>query len=403
MKLRACISVLVLAGCALGQQEINGYRTLDNVAAPATPASGKTVLYIDSTLKQLCTKDDAGNVNCLTLPPGTIVNSTNITFPGTVAVGATCPGGTPAGSVCFAGELLGLGTGATKIGPNTTSLIANLPGNSNCAAYAAGLNPAPISGYCTPVNNQYIEVSDATGPCDATVGGSNVRHQVYYNGSAYVSADPICTATALPNGTTATTQSAADNSTKVATTAYADAAAGARQAALTNPVTGPGSGATSGHGAKCTNTACTTIDDIGYVPVNPSSISNVTNDAQTKAAVYPNAPTTGSLSSSCSGTVNWAVGSVLSADTALTTTGSCNLTVSGMLATGVYVVYVTQGSGGSYTLSLGTGGTGGCAAWKVRGGGSGAVTLTSTAGAVDILIFKWDGSTCWAVLGTNWN
>lgn len=38
--------------------------------------------------------------------------------------------------------------------------------------------------------------------------------------------DPVW-ATALPNGVTATTQSASDNSTKVATTAYADAAAGA--------------------------------------------------------------------------------------------------------------------------------------------------------------------------------
>jgi hypothetical protein len=76
----------------------------------------------------------------------------------------------------------------------------------------------------------------------------------------------------LPNGTTAITQTQTDASTKVATTAYVDTGLGGKQATLTNPVTGPGSGATSGHGAKCTNAACTTIDDIGYVPVNPSSL-----------------------------------------------------------------------------------------------------------------------------------
>ncbi|MGA2989521.1 MAG: hypothetical protein ABSD88_03520 [Candidatus Korobacteraceae bacterium] len=54
------------------------------------------------------------------------------------------------------------------------------------------------------------------------------------------------------------------------------------QAPLTNPVTGPGgSSATTGHGAKCTNTACTTIDDIGFVPAasNASTTVNSTTCA----------------------------------------------------------------------------------------------------------------------------
>jgi hypothetical protein len=35
-----------------------------NIAAPSTPASGKTKIYVDSTSKKLCSKDDAGSVNC---------------------------------------------------------------------------------------------------------------------------------------------------------------------------------------------------------------------------------------------------------------------------------------------------------------------------------------------------
>ena len=59
-------------------------------------------------------------------------------------------------------------------------------------------------------------------------------------------------------------------------------AAGYFQTALTNPVTGPGgSSATVGHGAKCTNTACTAIDDIGFVPAasNASTTVNSTSCA----------------------------------------------------------------------------------------------------------------------------
>jgi hypothetical protein len=92
MKLKMLAVIFLLCSSSLAQQEINGYRTLDNVAAPATPAAGKTKLYVDSTLKKLCTKDDAGIVNCLALPPGTIVSSTNITFPGAVAATSTLQG-----------------------------------------------------------------------------------------------------------------------------------------------------------------------------------------------------------------------------------------------------------------------------------------------------------------------
>jgi hypothetical protein len=43
---------------------VAGTTTWNNVGPPATPGTGTTAVYVDSTTKKLCSKDDAGNVNC---------------------------------------------------------------------------------------------------------------------------------------------------------------------------------------------------------------------------------------------------------------------------------------------------------------------------------------------------
>jgi hypothetical protein len=64
------------------------------------------------------------------------------------------------------------------------------------------------------------------------------------------------------------------------------------------------------------------------------------------------------------------------------------------------VVYLTleviQDATGSRTLTL-------PASTKVIGGGAGAVTLTTTGSATDIITFRWNGTTLFANLGTNYN
>jgi hypothetical protein len=64
------------------------------------------------------------------------------------------------------------------------------------------------------------------------------------------------------------------------------------------------------------------------------------------------------------------------------------------------VVYLTlaviQDATGSRTLTLPSG-------TKVINGGSGAVTLTTTANAVDILSFRWNGTTLYCTYGKNYN
>lgn len=65
-----------------------------------------------------------------------------------------------------------------------------------------------------------------TGTLATSRGGTN-QNSSASTGVAQVSAGTWSFSTALANGTTATTQAANDNSTKVATTAYVDTAAGA--------------------------------------------------------------------------------------------------------------------------------------------------------------------------------
>ena len=102
------------------------------------------------------------------------------------------------------------------------------------------LNRITSSGGTTPVidiSASYVGQSSittlgtiATGVWNGTAlgaayGGTGINSSAS-TGSAQVAAGTWFVSTALANGTTATTQSASDNSTKVATTAYVDAATG---------------------------------------------------------------------------------------------------------------------------------------------------------------------------------
>ncbi len=99
--------------------------------------------------------------------------------------------------------------------------------------------------------------------------------------------------------------------------------------------------------------------------------------------------------------VTWDIGSFLNADAVLTFTvhsGSRTLNISNPVVGGRYAIKLIQDSTGGEGLLLGTGCT-----WKVAGGGSGAVTLTAGAGAIDVLEFRYDGANCLAVLNANFS
>ena len=76
--------------------------------------------------------------------------------------------------------------------------------------------------------------------------------------------------------------------------------------------------------------------------------------------------------------------------------GNRTLAFSNTAAGEYYTLKVIQDGTGSRTLTL----PGTC---KVIGGGAGAVTLTTTAGAIDILCFYFDGTNYFVTVGLNYN
>jgi hypothetical protein len=97
----------------------------------------------------------------------------------------------------------------------------------------------------------------------------------------------------------------------------------------------------------------------------------------------------------------WNVASVSAVSATVTlshSTGTRALNVSNLVTGGFYTLILKQDSTGGAAMTLGSGCT-----WKVGGGGSGAITLTSTGLAIDILAFFYDGTNCYANFQTNFN
>lgn len=99
--------------------------------------------------------------------------------------------------------------------------------------------------------------------------------------------------------------------------------------------------------------------------------------------------------------IAWSLASMPVANATVTlvnTLATRAINVSNLLNGGEYRLVINQDSTGGAALTLGTGCT-----WKVAGGGAGAITLTATANAVDILTFTYDGAVCRATLTANFN
>ena len=112
----------------------------------------------------------------------------------------------------------------------------------------------------------------------------------------------------------------------------------------------------------------------------------------------------GTITYNASGTTTFAAASAFIAAGIVTATHSTSTTFSptGLIKWGSYTVEIKQDStGGGVTFTLGTGGT--CSAWKLGGGGSGAITLSTAANAIDILAFTYDGANCVANFRANFN
>jgi hypothetical protein len=110
----------------------------------------------------------------------------------------------------------------------------------------------------------------------------------------------------------------------------------------------------------------------------------------------------GPISWVSTGIATFAAASSSFANATITTTASQSMTLSpaNLVKWGQYNLEITNGSGAVATLTLGVAGS--CSAWKVAGGGGGAITL-SGASAIDWLNFTFDGTNCVAWFSNNHN
>ena len=114
--------------------------------------------------------------------------------------------------------------------------------------------------------------------------------------------------------------------------------------------------------------------------------------------------TLGTLTYTAGGTTSFPAASAGIAGAVVTATHSTATTFvpTGLVQWGQYTVVINQDTiGGGVTFSLGTGGS--CTAWKITGGGSGAIVLSTAPNASDEFVFTFDGVNCRGTLVLNQN
>ena len=330
-------------GTALGT---GAFATIANYAPLASPTFTGTVSGITATMVGL------GNVTNNAQTQAAIVPNTAPTA-GQDLVGNA--GGTAYASVTMSGDCARSSTGAiTCTKSNGTAL-----GTGAFATIANYLTTASAASTYAP-----IFTLTTTGTSGAATYSGNVLNIPQYAGGGSmtwptVAGFTVCTGTPCTAwGTSVGSYGSGSvllGSGAVGTAAYQ--ASSYFQLALTNPVTGPGSGVTVGHMAVMGNTAGTSITDGGAVPTLSSlggaplasptftgtvsgitatmvGLGNVTNNAQTQAAIVPNtAPTAGQdLVGNAGGTAYASV--TMSGDCARSSTGAITCTKSNGTALG---------------------------------------------------------------------
>jgi hypothetical protein len=271
-------------------------------------------------------------------------------------------------------------------------------GSAGATGSTGSQGPPGLTGPAGPAGSQ-----GPTGPAGANGSGFNFRNTfspsatyavndvVTYNGSTYVA----IAANQGPN-----------NATPDVNTAWNLMAA---EGATGSP--GPSGGPQGPAGpAGPTGPAGTTGATGPAGPAGPTGATGATGPAGPPGPMGPQGSggggasitDLGTLPYNASGTTTFVAASSAWAGAVLTTTHSTSTTFTptGLVKWGQYVVLINQdATGGGVTFTLGTGGS--CSAWKVTGGGSGAVTLSTAANAQDELVFTYDGTYCRATLLQN--
>jgi LEA14-like dessication related protein len=177
-KTLAVVSLILVLGLYAGlhgQQVINGFRYLVNVTAASvtTPPSGQTAVYVDSSSKKLCTKDDGALTTCMASIPGYKIygpNITPVTVSNTVAE-------TNLQTVSISANDLDQGQVVEVIARGAMTTAATAPGNVQFRWYVNGASVAgsAVNGLAVNKGNiawearLYLYAIDPVGSA-ATVG-----------------------------------------------------------------------------------------------------------------------------------------------------------------------------------------------------------------------------------------
>jgi len=331
---------------------------------------------------------------------GSIVATSPLGGSGSTTVTLTCSTCvTSPGTLTAHAILVGNGGQSATYAIGTATLDASgnmsLPGTFSAgASTVTGLTDSGLgAGIVRSSSGGLFSSAEISGDC--TTSGSNAITCTKTNGSAFVASATTDTTNAanissgtlpaarLPNPSASTLggiESLASVSHKWINTISTSGVPSATQ---------PACGDLSDAAASC-NTDATNASNIASGTLSSSRL-----DAST--VCIP-----GTFASQTDGaTVTWAIGSTMCANASLTFTthgGSRTLNLTGMVNGGSYVLKIIQDGTGGEGLTLGTGCT-----WKVSGGGSGAITPSTSASAIDVLAFTYDGTNCYANFNKNFN
>lgn len=292
---------------------------------------------------------------------------------------------------------------------------------NNGSAVAVTLPQAGTTGFAS--NFVFVACDIGAGTATITPTTSNIS---YTNGSAYTSA---ASTLALTTGQCASIYSDNTNYFAIVRGGLGTVTVvGAGSLTSTALVTGGGSQALQTPSAtstldssgnmhlagtynKLTLTQPATGSTITVIDGKTLTVSNTMDVAKTAgiASGFPYYDTTTSISTddvsfasqTDGATVTWAIGSKPVANASLLFTvhsGSRTLNITNPVSGGSYVLKVIQDGTGGEGLTLGTGCT-----WKVINSGSGAITPSTGANAIDVLAFTYDGTNCLATFGKTYN
>ena len=159
----------------------------------------------------------------------------------------------------------------------------------------------------------------------------------------------------------------------------------------------------AGSTQACTSSAVNlnSADVTGLTPIANGGTGSSTQAAAFAAIGIPLA--LGAITWNNAGNCTFAAANAPIAGGTITTVSSqtCTLIPTGLVTWGSYTIKIANAASTAATLTLGTSGAS-CSAWKVGGGGSGAITL-SGASAIDSIAFTFDGTNCLANFRANFN